>query len=142
MGSVERFAAIRKGRHSTQVLVTCDFAVEHRPCCRSGSLPPAPAQRSRGLCTGREGTRQVTGSAYHDHNWGNVSPANLFENWWWGRSKTGSYTIVAADIHGKAALGGTRIPRRRAASQHPRLLAPDDAHGPAPKVQRDLAAAP
>jgi len=55
-------------------------------------------------------TRQVTGSGYHDHNWGNVSPANLFDNWWWGRGITGGYTIIAADIHGKAAVGGTRIP--------------------------------
>ena len=54
--------------------------------------------------------RQVTGSGYHDHNWGNVSPANLFDNWWWGRGRTGGYTIIAADIHGKAAIGGTRIP--------------------------------
>jgi hypothetical protein len=55
-------------------------------------------------------TRQVTGSGYHDHNWGNVAPANLFDNWWWGRGRIGGYTIVAADIHGNAAVGGTRIP--------------------------------
>jgi hypothetical protein len=55
-------------------------------------------------------TRQVTGSGYHDHNWGNVSPAKLFDNWWWGRGVTGGYTVIVADIHGKAAVGGTRIP--------------------------------
>lgn len=55
-------------------------------------------------------TRQVTGSGYHDHNWGNISPANLFDNWWWGRGKSGDHTIIVSDIHGKAAVGGTRIP--------------------------------
>src|SRR5260370_6465271 len=63
-----------------------------------------------GTLTADRGTRQVTGSGYHDHNWGNVSPANLFDNWWWGRGRTGGHTIIAADIHGKAAVGGTRIP--------------------------------
>jgi hypothetical protein len=55
-------------------------------------------------------TRQVTGSGYHDHNWGNVSPANLFDNWWWGRGRIGDHTIIASDIRGNAAVGGTRIP--------------------------------
>jgi hypothetical protein len=55
-------------------------------------------------------TRRVTGSGYHDHNWGNVSPADLFDNWWWGRGTSGGYTIIASDIQGKAAVGGTRIP--------------------------------
>jgi hypothetical protein len=55
-------------------------------------------------------TRQVTGSGYHDHNWGNVSPADLFDNWWWGRGRSGGHTIIIADIHGAAGVGATRIP--------------------------------
>jgi hypothetical protein len=55
-------------------------------------------------------TREVTGSGYHDHNWGNVSPADLFDNWWWGRGRCGPYTVIAAEIHGKAAVGGSSIP--------------------------------
>ena len=55
-------------------------------------------------------TRQVTGSGYHDHNWGNVSPADLFDNWWWGRGVSGGHTIIASEIHGKAAVGGSSIP--------------------------------
>lgn len=63
-------------------------------------------------------TRQVTGSGYHDHNWGNVSPADLFDNWWWGRGRSGDHTIIASDIHGKAAVGGTRIPLFFVANEH------------------------
>jgi len=54
--------------------------------------------------------RQVTGSGYHDHNWGNVSPAKIFDNWWWGRGRSGGHTIIASEIHGKPAVGGTSIP--------------------------------
>ena len=54
--------------------------------------------------------RQVTGSGYHNHKWGNVSPAKLFDNWWWGRGRIGGYTVIAADLHGKAAVGGARVP--------------------------------
>jgi hypothetical protein len=55
-------------------------------------------------------TRPVTGSGYHDHNWGNVSPADLFDDWWWGRGRSGGHTIIASEIHGKAAVGGASIP--------------------------------
>jgi len=55
-------------------------------------------------------TRDVTGSGYHDHSWGNVSPADLFDTWWWGRGRTGEQTIIASEIQGKVAVGGTRVP--------------------------------
>src|SRR6266851_10094806 len=73
-------------------------------------LVAVPEGAVTGTLTADGVTRQVTGSGYHDHNWGNVSPADLFDNWWWGRGITGGYTIIAADLHGKAAVGGTRIP--------------------------------
>ena len=55
-------------------------------------------------------TWEVPGSGYHDHNWGNVSPAKLFASWWWGRGRSGEHTIIASEIHGKSAVGGTNIP--------------------------------
>ncbi len=63
-----------------------------------------------GTLTADGATRQVTGSGYHDHNWGDVSPAKVFDNWWWGRGRTGEHTIIASEIRGKAAVGGTSIP--------------------------------
>jgi hypothetical protein len=71
-----------------------------------------------GTLTADGATRPVTGSGYHDHNWGNVSPADLFDNWWWGRGRSGDHTIIASDIHGKAAVGGTRIPLFFVADDH------------------------
>jgi hypothetical protein len=73
-------------------------------------LVAVPEGAITGTLTVDGATRQVTGSGYHDHNWGNVSPADLFDDWWWGRGRSGEHTIIASDIHGKAAVGGTDIP--------------------------------
>jgi hypothetical protein len=55
-------------------------------------------------------TRQVSGSGYHDHNWGNVSPAAMFDGWWWGLAQTGAHTVIASVLHAKPALGGHQLP--------------------------------
>jgi hypothetical protein len=73
-------------------------------------LVAVPEGAVTGTLTADGVTRQVTGSGYHDHNWGNVSPAKLFDNWWWGRGRSGKDTIIASEIHGKSAVGGTSIP--------------------------------
>jgi hypothetical protein len=73
-------------------------------------LVAVPEGAVTGTLTADGSTRQVTGSGYHDHNWGNVSPAKLFDNWWWGRGRSGGHTIIASEIHGKSAVGGTSIP--------------------------------
>ncbi len=81
-------------------------------------LVAVPEGAVTGTLTADGVTRQVTGSGYHDHNWGNVSPADLFDNWWWGRGRSGDQTIIASDIHGKAAVGGTDIPLFFVADDH------------------------
>jgi len=73
-------------------------------------LVPVPEGAVTGTLTADGATRQVTGSGYHDHNWGNISPAKLFDDWWWGRGRSGEHTIIASEIHGKSAVGGTNIP--------------------------------
>jgi hypothetical protein len=73
-------------------------------------LVAVPEGAVTGTLTADGVTRQVTGSGYHDHNWGNVSPAKLFDNWWWGRGRSGEHTIIASVIHGKPAVGGTTVP--------------------------------
>ena len=73
-------------------------------------LVAVPEGAVTGTLTADGATRPVSGSGYHDHNWGNVSPAKLFDNWWWGRGSSGGHTIIASEIHGKPAVGGTSIP--------------------------------
>jgi hypothetical protein len=111
--------------------VGCDLALRRRVASyRPGTgyieagnrffawLVAVPEGAVTGTLTVDGATRQITGSGYHDHNWGNVSPAKLFDNWWWGRGKSRGYTIIASDIHGKAAVGGTRIPLFFIADDH------------------------
>ena len=81
-------------------------------------LVAVPEGAVTGTLTADSVTRQVRGSGYHDHNWGNVSPADLFDNWWWGRGRSGDQTIIASDIHGKAAVGGTDLPLFFVADDH------------------------
>lgn len=81
-------------------------------------LVAVPEGAVTGTLTADGVTRQVSGSGYHDHNWGNVSPADLFDNWWWGRGRSGDQTIIASDIHGKAAVGGTDLPLFFVADDH------------------------
>lgn len=49
----------------------------------------------------------VSGSGYHDHNWGNFNVANGLKNWWWGRAEVGPYTLVAVDMRIRNAYGQT-----------------------------------
>jgi len=55
-------------------------------------------------------SRTVHGSGYHDHNWGNVSPVDLMDNWWWGRAVVGNRTVIAAELRAGRDVGGARVP--------------------------------
>jgi len=44
-------------------------------------LVPVPEGAVNGTLTADGVSREVTGSGYHDHNWGNISPAKLFDDW-------------------------------------------------------------
>ena len=72
-------------------------------------LAAVPEGKISGTITTDKVTREVTGSGYHDHNWGNVSPAALFDGWWWGRGQTGEHTVIASVLHVKPALGGHHL---------------------------------
>jgi len=72
--------------------------------------------RGRGSCDGTltadRATRPRLRAGLSRSQRGNVSPANLFDQMVGaGRAeRPARYTIIAADSHGKAAVGGTRIP--------------------------------
>lgn len=52
----------------------------------------------QGTATVDSVTRAVTGSGYHDHNWGNVPMSALVRDWHWARGEAGGYTAVAASV--------------------------------------------
>lgn len=73
-------------------------------------LVAVPEGAVTGSLTMSNKTRQVVGSGYHDHNWGNISPNDLMANWWWGRAAVGPYTVVIAELRARPELGGSEHP--------------------------------
>ena len=52
----------------------------------------------------------LSGSGYHDHNWGNTPLQYLFDNWVWFRGEIEDKTIVAAVLYMADKRGGYDVP--------------------------------
>ena len=52
----------------------------------------------------------ISGSGYHDHNWGNIELQKLFDNWLWFRGTVGQYTIIGYELNTIDSRGGYSIP--------------------------------
>ena len=61
------------------------------------------------LIVNGEKTR-LSGSGYHDHNWGNTPLQYLFDNWVWFRGEIEDKTIVAAVLYMTDKRGGYDVP--------------------------------
>jgi hypothetical protein len=46
-------------------------------------------------------TRDVVGTGYHDHNWGNVYLPAAFSGWTWGRVLADEWTVIFGDLVGR-----------------------------------------
>ena len=57
-----------------------------------------PNGRIRGTVTVGSVSHEVTGSGYHDHNWGNVPMSLLVRDWHWARGEAEGLTAVAASV--------------------------------------------
>jgi len=53
---------------------------------------------------------RLTGTGYHDHNWGNIGMQKLMNHWYWGRANIGEYTIISSDVITSQKYGYTRLP--------------------------------
>lgn len=77
-----------------------------------GWVVPVPYGTVTGTITVNGEERRISGSAYHDHNWGNkVMDAGL-DHWFWGRAHIGDYTVVYVRMTTKGlfGLGSINIP--------------------------------
>ena len=54
--------------------------------------------------------KSISGSGYHDHNWGNIPLQRLFKSWTWFRGKAGPYTVIVAELNTVNNRGGFDIP--------------------------------
>lgn len=52
----------------------------------------------------------LTGSGYHDHNWGNIGMFWLMHHWYWGRAKIGDYQVISSYITAKEEYGYEHFP--------------------------------
>jgi hypothetical protein len=67
-------------------------------------LVAVPNGSIEGTLTIDGAAREVRGSGYHDHNWGNVSPAAIMTSWWWGRAVVGDRTVIVSELRARKAL--------------------------------------
>ena len=52
----------------------------------------------------------LSGTGYHDHNWGNIPMNKVMNHWYWCRANIGGYTIIASDIISEKKYGYKRTP--------------------------------
>jgi hypothetical protein len=67
---------------------------------------PLPRARCQGTMFLGEEAIPVHGTAYHDHNWGQVSLSRLLAYWHWGRIYADDVTCIYADVVGRQRRRG------------------------------------
>lgn len=73
-------------------------------------LPSVPEGTVDVAITENGATRLLTGTGYHDHNWGNAPMMNLMHHWYWGRAKIGPYQVISSYIYGAKKYGYEEFP--------------------------------
>ncbi len=51
----------------------------------------------------------VSGSGYHDHNWGTVRLQDALSQWYWGRAHIGNYTLIFSKMFTTKRFGDRRL---------------------------------
>jgi predicted secreted hydrolase len=70
---------------------------------------PVPYGTATATITESGSTTAATGSAYHDHNWGNHLMGGFLDHWFWGRAHVGDYTLVYVRMTTKGLFGFGQI---------------------------------
>lgn len=73
-------------------------------------FPPVPHGTVEGTLTYDGITRQVKGTGYHDHNWGNLGVPLVMSHWYWGRAVVGDYLLIFAQMYALPSYGSREIP--------------------------------
>lgn len=73
-------------------------------------LPSVPEGRVTADITVDGKNLKITGSGYHDHNWGNIGMFWLMHHWYWGRAKVGNYQVISSYITAKEQYGYEHFP--------------------------------
>lgn len=73
-------------------------------------LPSVPEGVVSGTLTAGGQTIGLSGTGYHDHNWGNKLMLMLMNDWYWGRAKIGDYVVVSSYIYANKKDGYKATP--------------------------------
>ncbi|NOY99440.1 MAG: hypothetical protein GXP40_09635 [Chloroflexi bacterium] len=73
-------------------------------------LPAIPYGRVEGTLTYDGQARHVSGTGYHDHNWGNLGLDTVMDHWYWGRAHVGDFTLIFVEQIAAKAYGAQRLP--------------------------------
>jgi len=73
-------------------------------------LPAVPEGVVRGTLKSGGETVSLSGTGYHDHNWGNKLMILLMNDWYWGRAKIGDYVVVSSYIYANKKDGYKTTP--------------------------------
>lgn len=61
-------------------------------------LPAVPQGTVRARIVENGRTSELTGTGYHDHNWGDATMMRLMNHWYWGRAQAGPYSVIASRL--------------------------------------------
>lgn len=73
-------------------------------------LPSVPEGKVKADITIDGEELSLTGSGYHDHNWGNTGMFWLMHHWYWGRAKVGEYQVISSYITAKKKYDYAHFP--------------------------------
>lgn len=73
-------------------------------------LPSVPRGDVSGTLTLAGKSQIVTGTGYHDHNWGDISMLKLIHHWYWGRAQVGPYSLIASVVTANDKYGQSALP--------------------------------
>ncbi len=91
-----------------------------------GWLPAVPYGKVEGTLTYDGKVHKVSGSGYHDHNWGNVGLPEIMSHWYWGRAHVAGYTLIFVEMTSAREYGAQKIPVFMLA-HHDKILTGDGA---------------
>ena len=73
-------------------------------------LPSVPEGTAHAGITIGERKLELSGSGYHDHNWGNIGMFWVMHHWYWGRAKIGDYQAITSYITARKQYGYEHFP--------------------------------
>ena len=73
-------------------------------------LPAIPYGSVKGTIHYDGKNHKVSGSSYHDHNWGNLSLPTVMDHWYWGRGRINDYSLIFVEQTTHKKYGSKKLP--------------------------------